>query len=92
MRVIKLARSLCYIVQSCKQDLNTYRAKQDNDCVRACRVRAFTLFPEIPWRITIYLLHQTAREIVLLLVNNVHEKTSQKVKTHGSFKAYVRYL
>ena len=35
-RVIKLARSPCYIVQSCKQDLNPflcfYRAKQDNDC------------------------------------------------------------
>ena len=35
-RVIKLARSPCYIVQSCKQDLNTflcfYRAKQDNGC------------------------------------------------------------
>ena len=34
--VIKLARSPCYIVQSCEQDLNTfhcfYRAKQDNGC------------------------------------------------------------
>ena len=34
--VIKLARSPCYIVQSCQQDLNTflsfYRAKQDNGC------------------------------------------------------------
>ena len=35
-RVIKLARSPCYIVQSCEQDLNTfiyfYGAKQDNGC------------------------------------------------------------
>ena len=35
-RVKKLTRSPCYIVQSCKQDLNPflcfYRAKQDNGC------------------------------------------------------------
>ena len=35
-RVIKLARSPCYIVQSCERDLNIflyfYRAKQDNGC------------------------------------------------------------
>ena len=76
-RVIKLARSPCYIVQSCERDLNIflyfYRAKQDNGCevneasnlhaanvldwssffffnVLVYRVRAFTLFPEIPWR------------------------------------------
>ena len=34
--VIKLTRSPCYIVQSCKQDVNTflcfYRAKKDNGC------------------------------------------------------------
>ena len=33
---MKFARSTCYIVQSCKQDLDTflcfYRAKQDNGC------------------------------------------------------------
>ena len=66
-----MVRSPCYIVQSCEQDLNTflcfYRAKQDNSSQRVkslffCfsllvyRERAFTLFPEIPWRVTIALL------------------------------------
>ena len=31
-RIIKLARSQCYIVQSGKQDHSAYRAKQNNGC------------------------------------------------------------
>ena len=56
-RVIKLARSPCYIVQSCKQDLNPflcfYRAKQDNggqvnetgnlDATNVLKARSFVL-------------------------------------------------
>lgn len=37
-------------------------------------------------------LHQIALEITLLLVNNVHEKTSQKVKTDEILEACARYL
>ena len=44
-RVIKLARSPCYIVKS----------------VLVYRVRAFTLFPEIPWRVA------NCRENILVL-------------------------
>ena len=76
-RAIKLARSPCYIVQSCKLDVNTflcfYCARQDSACevneesnlhaasvlklvlffsVLVYRECAFTLFPEIPWRVT----------------------------------------
>ena len=56
-RVIKLARSPCYIVQSCKQDLNPflcfYRAKQDHggqvnetgnlDATNVLKARSFVL-------------------------------------------------
>lgn len=37
-------------------------------------------------------LHEILRENVLLLVNNVHENTSQKVKKDRILKACVRYL
>lgn len=37
-------------------------------------------------------LHEILRENVLLLVKNVHENTSQKVKKDRILKACVRYL
>lgn len=37
-------------------------------------------------------LHEILRENVLLLVNNVHENISQKVKKDRILKACVRYL
>ena len=37
-----------------------------------------------------YLLHQILREITLLPVNNVHEKTAQKVKKDEILKACAR--
>ena len=39
-----------------------------------------------------YNSHQIAREILSLPVNNVHEKTSQKVKTDKILKACTWYL
>ena len=39
-----------------------------------------------------YLFHQIVREIMLLLVNKQHEKTSQKVKKDENLKACARYL
>ena len=39
-----------------------------------------------------YLFHQIAREIMLLLVNKQHEKTSQKLKKDENLKACARYL
>ena len=44
------------------------------------------------WNIYKCLLHQIVREIVLLFVNNVHEKTSEGVKTVEILKACARYL
>ena len=38
------------------------------------------------WKIDRWLVHQSAREINLLLVTNEHEKTSQKVKTDEILK------
>ena len=38
------------------------------------------------------LLLQIAREITILLVNNVHEKTTEKVKADEILKACARYL
>ena len=35
-----------------------------------------------------YLFHQIAREIVSLLVNNLHEKPSQRVKTDKILKEF----
>ena len=37
-------------------------------------------------------IHHIAREIMILLVNNVHEKTSQKVKMSEILEACARYL
>ena len=37
------------------------------------------------------ILHQITREIMLLLVNNVHEKTSWKVKTDDILKTCYNY-
>ena len=44
------------------------------------------------WIIYKCLLHQIAREIMLLLANNVGDKTSQKVRTEKILKAFARYM
>ena len=44
------------------------------------------------WKIYKCLLHQTAREIILLLVNHVHEKILQKVETEKILKACMHFL
>ena len=38
------------------------------------------------------LLQQIALEIMLLLVDNAHEKISQKIKTDAIFKECARYM
>ena len=54
-----------------------------DEIVRARRASAIYSL----WKIYKCLLHQITREIILLLVDNVHEKTSQKVKTDEILKA-----
>ena len=39
-----------------------------------------------------YLSQEIAREIMLFLINNVHEKISQKVKTDEILKVCARYF
>ena len=50
---------------------------KDNKTAQARRASAICSL----WKIYKFVLHQLARELMLLLVNNVREKTSQKVKT-----------
>ena len=62
---------------------------KDNKIARARRASAIRSL----WKVYRGLLHQIAREIILLLVNNVYEKKkSQEVKTDDTLTACSRYL
>lgn len=61
---------------------------KDNKIARARRASAIRSL----WKVYRGLLHQIAREIILLLVNNVYKKKSQEVKTDDTLTACSRYL
>ena len=57
--------------------ISTSKLFKYNKIAQACRASAICSL----WKIYKFLLHQSELEIMLLLVNDVHEKSSQKVKT-----------